>query len=103
MLQLHFYSNHAGQLVLNNEFHDCWSFDTYPLEIIKEFEQVSLAWRLYLANLLRRGNGHSKLPIYPLGCGNFCYYHNKFAVLFKPRRRKILRNLEQMLEKLILF
>lgn len=55
MLQFHFYSNYAGQLVLKNERHDWWSFDTYPLESIKEFEQISLAWKLYLANLLRRG------------------------------------------------
>lgn len=55
MLQLHFYSNHAGRLVLNNEYHDWWSFDTYPLESIKEFEQISQAWKTFLADLLRRG------------------------------------------------
>lgn len=55
MLQLHFYSNHAGRLVLNNEFRDWWSFDTYPLESIKEFEQISQAWKTFLADLLRRG------------------------------------------------
>lgn len=55
MLQLHFYSNHAGRLVLNNEHHDWWSFDTYPLESIKEFEQISQAWKTFLADLLRRG------------------------------------------------
>ena len=55
MLQLHFYSNHAGRLVLHNEYHDWWSFDTYPLESIKEFEQVSEAWKRFLAHLLRRG------------------------------------------------
>lgn len=55
MLQLHFYSNHAGRLVLNNEYHDWWSFDTYPIESIKEFEQVSEAWKTFLADLLRRG------------------------------------------------
>lgn len=55
MLQLHFYSNHAGRLVLNNENHDWWSFDTYPLESIKEFEQISQAWKTFLADLLRRG------------------------------------------------
>lgn len=55
MLQLHFYSNHAGRLVLNNESHDWWSFDTYPVEIIKEFEQISQAWKTFLADSLRRG------------------------------------------------
>lgn len=55
MLQLHFYSNYAGRLVLNNEYHDWWSFDTYPLESIKEFEQISQAWKTFLADLLRRG------------------------------------------------
>lgn len=55
MLQLHFYSNYAGRLVLHNEYHDWWSFDTYPLESIKEFEQVSEAWKRFLAHLLRRG------------------------------------------------
>lgn len=55
MLQLHFYSNHAGRLVLHNEYHDWWSFETYPLESIKEFEQVSEAWKRFLAHLLRRG------------------------------------------------
>lgn len=55
MLQLHFYSNHAGRLVLKNESHNWWSIDTYPLESIKEFEQVSEAWKACLADLLRRG------------------------------------------------
>lgn len=59
MLQLHFYSNHAGRLVLNNENHDWWSFDTYPLESIKEFEQISQAWKTFLADLLRRGLKYS--------------------------------------------
>lgn len=59
MLQLHFYSNYAGRLVLHNEYHDWWSFETYPLESIKEFEQISQAWKRFLANLLRRGLTHS--------------------------------------------
>lgn len=59
MLQLHFYSNHAGHLILNNEYHDWFSFDTYPLESIKEFEQVSQAWKRFLADLLRRGSPFS--------------------------------------------
>lgn len=60
MLQLHFFSNHAGQLVLNSECHDWWSIDTYPIESIKEFEQVSDAWKCFLADLLRRGVFRSK-------------------------------------------
>lgn len=56
MLQLHFYSNHAGRLVLANEYRDWFSFDTYPLESIKEFEQVSKAWKTYLADLLSKGS-----------------------------------------------
>lgn len=55
MLQLHFYSNYAGRLVLHKEHRDWWSFDTYPLESIKEFEQVSGAWKKFLAHLLCRG------------------------------------------------
>lgn len=56
MLQLHFYSNHVGRLVLNNNFYDWWTFDTYPLESIKEFEQVSQAWKSYLARCLAKGS-----------------------------------------------
>lgn len=62
MLQLHFYSDYAGRLVLNNEYHDWWSFDTYPLESIKEFEQISEAWKKFLADTLRKGlkcSGHA--------------------------------------------
>lgn len=55
MLQLHLYSDYAGRLVLDNEYHDWWSFDTYPLESIKEFEQISEAWKKFLADILRKG------------------------------------------------
>lgn len=61
MLQLHFYSNHAGRLVLNNDYYDWWMLDTYPLESIKEFEQVSQAWKRFLADLLRKGPRPSHL------------------------------------------
>lgn len=55
MLHLHFYSNCVGRLVLNNDYYDRWKIDTYPLESIKEFEQVSQAWKQFLADLLRKG------------------------------------------------
>lgn len=55
MLQLHFYSNYAGRLVLGGGSHDWWSSDTYPLDSIKEFEQISEAWKKCLANLLKKG------------------------------------------------
>lgn len=55
MLQLHFYSNYVGRLVLNNDYYDWLKIDTYPLESIKEFEQVSQAWKQFLADLLRKG------------------------------------------------
>lgn len=54
MLQLHFYSNHAGRLVLGGS-NDWWSSDTYPLDSIKEFEQISEAWKKCLADLLKKG------------------------------------------------
>lgn len=55
MLQLHFYSNHAGRLVLGGGSNDWWSSDTYPLDSIKEFEQISEAWKKCLADLLKKG------------------------------------------------
>lgn len=55
MLQLHFYSDYAGRLVLGGGSSDWWSTDTYPLASIKEFEQVSEAWKSYLADLLKKG------------------------------------------------
>lgn len=55
MLQLHFYSNHAGRLVLGGGSNDWWLTDTYPLDSIKEFEQISEAWKRCLAELLRKG------------------------------------------------
>lgn len=55
MLQLHFYSNHAGRLVLDGGSSDWWSSETYPLASIKEFEQISEAWKRYLADLLKKG------------------------------------------------
>lgn len=62
MLHLYFYSNYAGNLVLqrldgskNGEGGVFWPPDTYPLESIKEFEQVSEAWKKCLAEMLRKG------------------------------------------------
>lgn len=55
MLQLHFYSNHAGRLVLGGGSSDWWSSDTYPIDSIKEFEQISEAWKCCLNDLLRQG------------------------------------------------
>lgn len=55
MLQLHFYSNHAGRLVLGGGSNDWWSSDTYPRDSIKEFEQISEAWKKCLADLLNKG------------------------------------------------
>lgn len=63
MLQLHFYSNHVGRLVLNNNFYDWWTFDTYPLESIKEFEQVSQAWKSYLSRCLAKGSSSRQIHI----------------------------------------
>uniref|UniRef100_T1P8Y7 CBS domain protein n=1 Tax=Musca domestica TaxID=7370 RepID=T1P8Y7_MUSDO len=57
MLQLHFYSNHAGRLVLGagttSASKDSWC-DIYPLESIKEFEHVSEAWKRCLADILKK-------------------------------------------------
>lgn len=58
MLQLHFYSNHAGRLVLGggtNSTDVWWAHNYYPLESIKEFEQVSEAWKKCLARILKKG------------------------------------------------
>lgn len=55
MIQLHFFSNHAGRLVVGGGVHDWWAIDTYPREMIKEFEQVSLKWKRYLSDLLKKG------------------------------------------------
>lgn len=55
MIQLHFYSNHAGRLVLGGGSHNWWAIDTYPLASIKEFEQVSQQWKHYLTELLKKG------------------------------------------------
>lgn len=55
ILQLHFYSNHAGRLVLGGGSHSYWNTETYPLDSIKEFEAVSTAWKKLLAELLKKG------------------------------------------------
>lgn len=58
MLQLHFYSNYAGLLVLDQEStaEVWWKREIYPIESIKEFEQVSQAWKRCLAEILRKGD-----------------------------------------------
>lgn len=56
MIQLHFFSNYAGRLVLGGGSHTCWAFDTYPIESIKEFEQVSTKWKSYMTELLKKGS-----------------------------------------------
>ncbi|XP_059218910.1 5'-AMP-activated protein kinase subunit gamma-1 isoform X7 [Stomoxys calcitrans] len=55
MLQLHFYSNHAGRLVIGagQKSPDSW-YGIYPLESIKEFEQVSESWKRCLADILKK-------------------------------------------------
>lgn len=55
ILQLHFYSNHAGRLVLGGGSHSYWNTETYPLDSIKEFEAVSIAWKRLLSELLKKG------------------------------------------------
>lgn len=63
MLQLHFYSNHAGRLVLGGSGRPS-DVLCYPLESIKEFEQISDAWKRLLAQLLKKGAKRSlELPI----------------------------------------
>lgn len=57
MLQLHFYSNHAGRLILGNKSFEYIHSDIYPLESIKEFDDIPLDWRRFLADLLRKGGG----------------------------------------------
>jgi hypothetical protein len=54
-MQLVFYSNYAGRLVLGAGQSNYWKTEVYPLESIKEFEQISFAWRQLLARLLKEG------------------------------------------------
>ncbi|XP_017846482.1 5'-AMP-activated protein kinase subunit gamma-1 isoform X6 [Drosophila busckii] len=61
MLQLHFYSNHAGRLVLGNGSVRPNDVLYYPLESIKEFEQVSEAWKRLLAQLLKKEEDDSQI------------------------------------------
>lgn len=60
ILQLHFYSNHAGRLVLGGGSDSYWNTETYAIESIKEFEQVSTAWKNLLSELLRKGSQNIK-------------------------------------------
>lgn len=55
MLQLHFYSNYAGRLVLGGGASHWWNIDIYPRESIKEFEEVSRNWKEFLSDSLKRG------------------------------------------------
>jgi hypothetical protein len=50
-----FYSNYAGRLVLGGGQCSYWNTEVYPIESIKEFEQVSIAWKNLLARLLQQG------------------------------------------------
>ncbi|KPU72731.1 uncharacterized protein Dana_GF23161, isoform D [Drosophila ananassae] len=61
MLQLHFYSNHAGRLVLGGGNGRPSDFLCYPLESIKEFEQISEAWKRLLAELLKKEEDDSQI------------------------------------------
>lgn len=62
-MQLVFYSNYAGQLVLGGGTANYWKTEIYPLESIKEFEQVSVAWKRLLARLLKQGfDWQNKFP-----------------------------------------
>lgn len=54
-LQLVFYSNYAGRLVLGGGLSSYWNTEVYPIESIKEFEQVSIAWKHLLARFLKQG------------------------------------------------
>lgn len=54
-MQLHFYSDYAGRLVLGGGASHWWNIDIYPRESIKEFEDVSRNWTHLLKELLKRG------------------------------------------------
>lgn len=54
-MHLVFYSNYAGRLVLGGGQSNYWNTEVYPLESIKEFEQISSAWSQLLARLLKEG------------------------------------------------
>lgn len=54
-MQLHFYSDYAGRLVLGGGASHWWNIDIYPRESIKEFEDVSRNWTHLLGELLKRG------------------------------------------------
>lgn len=60
MLQLHFYSNHAGRLVLRPGQQQTNRDEIYPLESIKEFEHVSEAWKRCLAEIIKKSVENSK-------------------------------------------
>lgn len=54
-MQLVFYSNYAGRLVLGGGISNYWNTEVYPIESIKEFDQVSMTWKQLLARLLKQG------------------------------------------------
>jgi hypothetical protein len=54
-MHLVFYSNYAGRLFMGGGQSNYWNTEVYPVESIKEFEQISSAWRKLLARLLKKG------------------------------------------------
>ncbi|XP_054738462.1 5'-AMP-activated protein kinase subunit gamma-1-like isoform X2 [Anastrepha obliqua] len=64
MLQLHFYSNHAGRLELGGGSKSTdlwWAQQYYPLDSIKEFETVSEKWKKCLGQLLKTEEDDSQI------------------------------------------
>ena len=59
-MQLVFYSNYAGRLFLGSELPKYWNSEVYPIESIKEFDQISLEWRELLTRLLEKGGEREK-------------------------------------------
>lgn len=57
---LHFYSDHAGRLVLGGGTTNYWNTEVYPLESIKEFEIISKEWMRLLTEMLIKGLGWAR-------------------------------------------
>ncbi|GAB0094829.1 5'-AMP-activated protein kinase subunit gamma-1 [Sergentomyia squamirostris] len=53
--------DYAGRLVLGGGARDWWAVDIYPLESIKEFEQISEAWKKCLTDLLQKEEDESQI------------------------------------------
>ncbi|CRK97163.1 CLUMA_CG010560, isoform A [Clunio marinus] len=60
-MQLVFYSNYAGRLVLGGEQSSSWNSEVYPLASIKEFEIISIEWQRLLARLLQKEEDESQI------------------------------------------